>query len=144
TPSSRASGSAGPPAGVDQATIQAPDGAGVPARGATLDDAAPVGPLTLSVISTRPATLHPVTLSGPDEVTTRSLQPIRVIDPGAGPWNRTGQVTDFRAPDDAGVILGDNLGWRPTISILHGDLSGAVTAGPPVAPGDPGLAHLQV
>jgi X-Pro dipeptidyl-peptidase len=57
----------------------------------------------------------------------------------AAGWNLTGQVSDFVGPN--GVIVADNLGWRPSASVLAGTLPTApgtehiVTAGSPATPG---------
>jgi len=97
--------------------------------------------LSLSAPSTAPVTMNPVTLTGVDQITTGSLNPVKVVDArgtGAG-WNLTGQVSDFVST--SGTILADNLGWRPAASAAVGTLptsaaeASAVTPGAVAAPG---------
>jgi hypothetical protein len=66
-------------------------------------------------------TLPGVKLTGVDQVTSGTLNPVRVADARgtATEWSLTGQVSDFSA--EAGVILGRNLGWSPSASIAAGN-----------------------
>ncbi|GAA3588045.1 Xaa-Pro dipeptidyl-peptidase [Klugiella xanthotipulae] len=90
-------------------------------------------PLTLTVSSTDPVTMTPVTLTGIDQVTSGNLHPVQVVDSrgtSAG-WDLTGQVSNFTS--GKGTILANNLGWSPKAETYVGTL--------PTAPGEASLVN---
>jgi len=98
--------------------------------------------LTMSITDTDPVQIRGVSLTGTDAATTGMLKPVRVLDPGVGKWNLTGQVSDFRGP--SGTILADNLGWWPRVSAQWGERT-AVRPGPAAVPGQgSGLGQVRV
>ena len=122
-------------------TVSAADTA-TPGSGVQVITASVAGhPLTLVVPSNAPVVLNPVALTGVDQVTSGSLNPVSVVDSRgtAAGWDLTGQSSDFSS--EAGRILADNLGWRPAASKYVGSLptdddsASAVSAGPVVVPG---------
>ena len=99
-------------------------------------------PLTLNVSANAPVTMNPVSLTGIDQITSGSLNPVQVVDSRgtAAGWDLTGQSSDFVSA--TGTILAANLGWRPTAMVYVGTLpvppgqTSVVTPGPTAAPGN--------
>ncbi len=99
------------------------------------------GTLSLSLPAGSTVTLPAVTLTGYDQISVGSLNPLTVTDARgtAAGWSLTGQVSDFIGP--AGLILADNLGWAPSASATTGALPtppGTATSVSPGATAAPG------
>ncbi|MGF3057494.1 Xaa-Pro dipeptidyl-peptidase [Microbacterium sp. YY-01] len=94
------------------------------------------GALSMTVSSSDPVVLDPVTLSGVDQTTTGALHPVEVRDSRgtAAGWDLTAQVSDFTG--NAGRILAQNLGWLPHADVVTGDLEADPNSESTVTPGD--------
>jgi Bacterial Ig-like domain (group 3) len=86
---------------------------------------------------TVPSTPAALTVSADGTSAAGSLAPVSVSDTRASStgWTVSGQASDFTSAG-GDSIPGDALGWTPSAS---GTTGAAVTAGPAVAPGSPGL-----